>query len=254
MVRRVRQGLLRRLATWLGSLIEDVQSAAAREALPRFGNRPRNLRIDLPRRIINPERMFLGDDVWLGPGSLLNALTHYPTAATRHSERDLPIQVFDSRITIGNRVTSTAALQIGAHRDVTVEDDVMFAANVSITDGLHGYDNADEPYKYQMIGRISPILIKRGSWIGQNVVILPGVTIGECAIVGANSVVTRSVPDRSIAVGAPARVVKVWDELTRAWRHFPGGTPGSRPEDVHDAGVREAGEARGDRAEEGRSG
>jgi acetyltransferase-like isoleucine patch superfamily enzyme len=93
----------------------------------------------------------------------------------------------------------------------------MFASNVHITDGLHGYENANEPYKYQKLFRIAPIRIKRGCWIGQNVVILPGVTIGELTIIGANSVVTKNIPDRCIAVGAPAKVIKTWDENTQRW-------------------------------------
>jgi lipopolysaccharide O-acetyltransferase len=65
--------------------------------------------------------------------------------------------------------------------------------------------------------RISPVLIKQGCWIGQNVVILPGVTIGELAIIGANSVVTTSVPDRCIAVGVPAKVIKEWNKDIEGW-------------------------------------
>jgi lipopolysaccharide O-acetyltransferase len=49
------------------------------------------------------------------------------------------------------------------------------------------------------------------------VVIMPGVTVGALSIIGANSVVTKSIPDRCIAIGAPARVVKTWDERAKAW-------------------------------------
>jgi acetyltransferase-like isoleucine patch superfamily enzyme len=126
-------------------------------------------------------------------------------------------QEFDPKIVIGNRVTATGRLTLAAHAQITIEDDVLFAANVNLTDGLHGFEHADEPYKYQPIFRIAPIVIKRGCWIGQNVVIMPGVTIGELSIIGANSVVTQSIPARCIAVGAPARVIKKWDEATGRW-------------------------------------
>jgi hypothetical protein len=76
---------------------------------------------------------------------------------------------------------------------------------------------ADEPYKHQPILCVAPIVIKRGCWIGQNVVILPSVTIGELSIVGANSVVTKNVPARSIAIGTPARVIRKWEEATHMW-------------------------------------
>lgn len=209
--------LTRRFAIKLGILIHKVNHRIAHETLPKFGNTPQNVRIDLPRRIVNSERMFLGNDICLGPGSFLIAVTHYPTISMQHPEREQPRQSFSPRITIGNRVTSTANLQIAAMREITIEDDVMFASNINITDGLHGYENANKPYKYQKMFRIAPVLIRRGCWIGQNAVILPGVTIGEFAIVGANSVVTKSIPDRCIAVGAPAKVVRKWDGTTQRW-------------------------------------
>ena len=188
------------------------------EELPRFATTPRNLTIQLPRTICLPDRIHIGDDVWLGPGSLLVPVTIapgpplWPDSKPRTYQQD-----FEPRIVIGNRVTATANLTLGAHEVILIEDDVMFAANVNITDGFHGFENVDEPYKYQPIFRIAPIVIKRGCWIGQNAVILPGVTIGEMSIVGANSVVSEDIPARSIAVGAPARVIKKWDEAAGKW-------------------------------------
>jgi acetyltransferase-like isoleucine patch superfamily enzyme len=186
--------------------------------LPSFATEPKNLTIAWPRRIVAPERIYIGDDVWLGPGALLLAITKLPGPPLLPAGMTADYkQVFDSRITIGNRVTSTGRLTLGAHRDITVEDDVMFASNVTVSDALHGYETANTPYKYQPMIQIEPIVIKRGCWIGENVVIMPGVTIGELSIVGANSVVTKDIPARSIAVGAPARVIKRWDEASQQW-------------------------------------
>ena len=135
----------------------------------------------------------------------------------QNRERKQKHQRFDSKIEIGHRVTATGGLQISSLRKIIIEDDVMFASNVFINDALHGYKNATDPYKYQQLWKIKPIVIKMGSWIGQNVVILPGVTVGELSIVGANSVVTKSVPDKCIAIGSPARVIKKWEESTHCW-------------------------------------
>jgi acetyltransferase-like isoleucine patch superfamily enzyme len=209
--------LTKRLAIKLGVLLYEVNQAVARETLPSFANSPKNLKIDLPRRIINPDRMVLGDNIWLGPGSFLNAITSYPTVSMQHPNKKQPVQEFNPRIIIGNRVTATAGLQVAAHAEIIIEDDVLFASNINLTDGLHGYQQANEAYKYQPIFKIAPILIKQGCWIGQNVVILPGVTIGAFSIIGANSVVTKSIPDRCIAIGAPARVIKSWDPATNHW-------------------------------------
>lgn len=209
--------IIRKIIIKLGILLESAKGNIARATLPKFGNTPLNLVIELPRRIINPEYMFLGDNIHIGPNSLLIAITEYPTASMKHPEKQSPVQKFNPTISIGHRVTSTGGLQIAAHENITIEDDVMFASNINITDGLHGYDDANEPYKYQKIFRIAPIRIKRGCWIGQNVVIMPGVTIGEFSIIGANSVVTKSIPDRCIAVGSPAKVIKKWDDSNQIW-------------------------------------
>ena len=209
--------VLKKIAVRICSSCQKYSGVIARKTLPRFANNPQNVNIDLPRNIGNSDRIFLGNHIHLGPNSLLIALTGYPGPTMQHPEKKGMNQTFDSKITIGNRVISTGQLQVAAMSEITIEDDVMFATNVNITDGFHGYTRIDEPYKYQDIIRIQPITIKRGCWIGQNVVICPGVTIGEMTVVGANSVVTQSIPDRCIAVGAPAKVIKKWDEAKEGW-------------------------------------
>ena len=216
-IRKRIHGFINRLIVKVGSLLYEANDKIAVATLPQFGNNPKNLRIDLPRRIINPERIFFGDNVSLGPGSFLFAFKHYPGITMQNPERKQKRQKFNSRIKFGNRVTSTGGLQIASQSEIIIEDDVMFASNVFINDALHGYQNATDPYKYQQLWGIKPIVIERGSWIGQNVVILPGVTIGELSIIGANSVVTKSVPKQCIAIGSPARVIKKWNDDTQEW-------------------------------------
>lgn len=201
----------------LRSIRDTLRQLKARVVPIRFANKPRNLSISKPWSIRKPERIFMGNDVHIGPNCILKNIT-CTGALMKHPENKHVEQVFDPRITIGNRVSATGGLHVAAHTNITIEDDVMLASNVFMADALHGYENANLPYRYQGMIRISPIRIKQGSWIGQNVVIMPGVTIGEMSIVGANSVVTKSIPDRCIAVGSPARVVKKWDEESQLWR------------------------------------
>lgn len=125
----------------------------------------------------------------------------------------------EGRISIGNNVWLTGYTQLYAADSIVVEDDCMIAANVLIVDYSHGYDSIDSSFKDQNFSQIGRVVIGRGSWIGQNVVVLPGVTIGEMSIVGANSVVTKSIPPRCIAVGAPAKVLKIWDDQQAAWKN-----------------------------------
>lgn len=183
---------------------------------PKFGNKPRNLNISWPRTIRNPQRIFFGENVHLGPNSVLKAITS-TGALMKHPENLHVEQTFQPKIVFGDRVSATGGLHVAAHSKITIEDDVMLASNVFLADALHGYDRIDIPFKYQGMIRIAPITIKQGCWIGQNVVVMPGITIGKMSVVGANSVVTKDIPSRSIAVGSPARVIKRWCERGEKW-------------------------------------
>ena len=90
---------------------------------------------------------------------------------------------------------------------ITIEDDVLLGPNVSVYSSTHNYNNPAIPIKDQGYS-VKPVLLKQGCWIGVNVVILPGVTIGKNAVIGANSVVNADIPDFSVAVGCPAKVIK----------------------------------------------
>jgi acetyltransferase-like isoleucine patch superfamily enzyme len=115
-----------------------------------------------------------------------------------------------SALLIGDYTSFAGPCAISAVRSVTLEDHVLLASNIYISDHRHRYESAGVPVKNQGIARIEPVLIKSGAWIGMNAVICPGVTVGKGAVVGANSVVNRDVPDFSIAAGAPARVIKTF--------------------------------------------
>ena len=65
----------------------------------------------------------------------------------------------------------------------------------------------------QGIASVAPVVIREGAWLGQGVVVCPGVTIGRNAVIGANSVVRHDVPDRCVAAGVPARVIRKIGEL-----------------------------------------
>jgi hypothetical protein len=153
------QRFIRCITTELGVRIYRVNARIASSTLPKFANTPKDLVLELPRRIRNPQCIFLGDSVQLGPGTFLNAVTHYPGFSIKNLEKDYKTQEFKPKISIGNRVTATGNLTIGAVREVTIEDDVLLASNVTILANSHGYENPDEPYRYQPLSRIAPVLI-----------------------------------------------------------------------------------------------
>jgi len=205
------------MAIWLGSRLHDVEDAVAAATLPRFATAAPGLVIKRPRELSHPERISVGRDVKLGPNCVLKVQTRYPGGWLRHPDGAHVEQTFDAVIEIGDRVTATSGLQVTAFERVTIEDDVLFAANVFIADGTHGMARGDVAYKYQGIERVAPVHIERGAWIGQNVMLMPGVRIGAFAVVGANSVVRDDVPGSCVAVGTPARVIRRWDAGTERW-------------------------------------
>ena len=188
-----------------------------RLTLPTFATPAIGFEMRRPRTLGNPGLMHIGRDVKLGPNSELKCQTSFPGGWMRHPQGEHVQQPFTPSLTIGDRVTSSGGLQVLAFDSVIIEDDVMFANNVFVADGTHAFSHAHVPYKFQGVGQPRPIRVGRGSWIGQNVVILPGVQIGAMAIVGSNSVVTRDVPERTIVAGSPARVLRHWNEEERAW-------------------------------------
>jgi acetyltransferase-like isoleucine patch superfamily enzyme len=208
--------LKRRIAIKLGLLVRHVDDEVNRLTLPKFANEPKNLHFDTPRRISNPQCIWIGDDVSLGPGCLLSATRKYP-GAFMQGAADVEVQEFNPAIRIGDRVSATGYLTIGATTLVEIGDDALLASHIFISDNQHGHSNTDMPYKYQPLEKIAAVSIGRGCWIGEHVVIMSGVDIGEMSIVGANSVVTRSVPARSIVVGSPARVIRQWNSNTESW-------------------------------------
>jgi len=91
---------------------------------------------------------------------------------------------------------------------IVIEDDVLFSTGVRIYCDDHEFADPTQPIWQQGYRKTLPVTIKRGAWLGVGAIIMPGVTVGENAVVGAGAVVTRSIPDRAIAVGVPARVIK----------------------------------------------
>ncbi len=113
----------------------------------------------------------------------------------------------DPVVSIGDRCLIGRGSGIVGHLEITIGDDVWTGHHVYITDQNHGYDDVDLPISKQAMPE-RPVRIGDGSWLGHGTVVLPGATIGRHVVVGANSVVTGDIPDFSVAVGSPARVVR----------------------------------------------
>jgi acetyltransferase-like isoleucine patch superfamily enzyme len=164
-------------------------SVIAARGFHSFGKKSR---IMLPFRWGNTDLISIGNGVLIGAGSWLFVPYRLQTTPA---------------IVLGDRVRMNQT-SISAVQSVIIEDAVAMARGVYISDHSHSFDDPTLPIRDQPIGRIAPVRIGRGAWLGQNVVVLPGVTIGEGAVVGANSVVRSDIPPRTVCAGAPARVLR----------------------------------------------
>ncbi|MEZ5261025.1 MAG: acyltransferase [Acidimicrobiales bacterium] len=115
----------------------------------------------------------------------------------------------DEVVRIGDRCLIGRGSSIVGHFSIDIGDDVYTGPNVYITDQNHGLHALDEPIGRQWPAPERAVRIGAGSWLGTGTVVLPGVTIGRGVAVGANSVVTADLPDLAVAVGAPARVIRI---------------------------------------------
>lgn len=99
---------------------------------------------------------------------------------------------------------------------VTIGNNVMLAQNIVISGLNHGYEDITIPPSEQKT-ITKPITIDDNVWIGANSVITAGVSIGKHCIIGAGSVVTKNIPDYSVAVGNPAKIIKQYNFTTKTW-------------------------------------
>ena len=116
-------------------------------------------------------------------------------------------QHFNPQLIIGDNVNIGQNLHLTCAESVIIEKDVVCSARVTILDNSHVTDDKTLAVLEQNLVT-KPVKICQGAFIGINSTILPGVTIGKHAVVGANSVVTRDVPDFATVAGSPARVIK----------------------------------------------
>ncbi|MBR0082234.1 MAG: acyltransferase [Clostridia bacterium] len=121
------------------------------------------------------------------------------------------------RLQIGDDVRATSRCRITCAECITIGNHVLLAPDVFITDHNHGMDPTLECGYARQELITKPVQICDGAWIGQRASVLPGVTIGEHSIIGANSVVTHDIPAYSIAAGSPARVFKRWNFKSNRW-------------------------------------
>jgi acetyltransferase-like isoleucine patch superfamily enzyme len=189
----------------------------------RFGGFGKGSLLGFPPGVIYNERYIrIGEETMVGPYVSI-------TAGMAPGQE----MVTDPVVSIGDRCVIGRGSHIVGHFSIDIGDDIQTGPNVYITDQNHVYSDPDVP-----IGRQWPtertVRIGSGSWLGTSVVVLPGADIGRHVVVGAGSVVNGKLPDLCVAVGVPARVVKIYSD-DRGWVKV--GDPQHEPLEVSGSGL-----------------
>lgn len=126
------------------------------------------------------------------------------------------------KIFFGSDVQINDYVHLSSMEKIIIGNNVLMASHIYISDNSHGFykgDNQTAPNipPIKRTYKIAPVIIGNNVWIGEGCVIMPGVTIGDGAIIGANSTVTKNIPENSIAVGQPAKVIKRFDNSQNIW-------------------------------------
>lgn len=164
-----------------------------------FGNKSIVL---FPLKIDGINNISLGNNVYVAKYSWLAAL---PLTGEK-----------ECNLIIGDGTNIGHFNHIYATKSIIIGKKVLTADKVYISDNLHSYKNINIPIIDQPIKQISAVEIGDGSWLGENVCVI-GAKIGKNCVIGANSVVTNDIPDYSVAVGSPARVIKMYNHEKCIW-------------------------------------
>jgi len=130
---------------------------------------------------------------------------------------------FNPKIIIKDNVSVNESVHIAATNYVEIGNNVLMASKIYISDHNHGFyagkeqSDPETPPNSRPVTCNKRVVIEDNVWIGEFVAVLPGVTIGRGSIIGCNSVVSKSIPPHSIAVGSPARVIKQYNSITKKW-------------------------------------
>lgn len=162
-------------------------------------------------RLLGLSHMQIGADFHAGDALWLEAVLKYED------------QRFTPHLIIGPHARLSDNVHIACLSRVSIGEHLLCGSRVIISDHTHGqYDGIGDsnpviPPALRPLHSAAPVRIGDNVWLGDGVAVLAGADIGDGCVIGANAVVTGRVPPRTIAVGAPARVVRFWDDHQRSW-------------------------------------
>ena len=122
----------------------------------------------------------------------------------------------EALLKIGNGCVIGHFNEIYSTHSIVIENHVLTADRVYISDNIHGYENIEIPILHQPIVQKKEVRIGEGSWLGVGVSVI-GASIGKHCVIGSNAVVTKDIPDYCVAIGIPARIIKRYNPEVGKW-------------------------------------
>lgn len=126
-------------------------------------------------------------------------------------------QKYQPQINIGRNVMLESRCSLLCAAPITIEDNCLIASDVLITSENHSFNPESSLSYAEQPLKVALVHIEKSCWIGEKVVILPGVTLGKGSVVAAGSVVTKSFPEYALIAGNPARIIKTYNFTTHQW-------------------------------------
>lgn len=185
-------------------IINRLERSASLSQLTRLKSAGRGIVLGRGVKIEHPEYVLLGDRVYLNDYCWLSVLTE-------NRETGKPTLMLRPELRIGDGCYIGRFGTLACMNQITLGRNVMISDRVFIGDAAHGFFRSDLPIRDQYLSSKGPVLIGDGTWIGIGVSIMANVKIGRNCVIGAGSVVTNDIPDFCVAVGVPAKIVRVID-------------------------------------------
>ncbi len=169
----------------------DLKKARTYTRLLRgdFGSIGKNSLIYPPFHSGNARNVFIGEGCSIFGDGWIECVPQYGSAK------------YDPRIDIGDGAYIGFRAHIIACSHMKIGKDAVLADGVYVSDNIHGFEDIDTPIMAQPLTNPGPVTIEDEVWLGEDVCVLPNVTIGRHSVVGSNSVVTKDIPPYSVAVG-----------------------------------------------------
>jgi len=170
----------------------------------KFGNLGSRVRILGKIHTTNPKAIHIGSKCQIGHYCRIESFSNYGK------------QELSPKLIIKENTCIEHAVHMYCANSLFIGRGVLIASGCMITDNNHGINPEKENYVQQPL-MFKETKISDGVWLGENVSVLPGSHIGEKTIIGANSVVSGSIPPYCIAVGNPAKVIKKYNFQIKSW-------------------------------------